>query len=147
MVRDEIAEALRGLTVDELLETRRYIDRLLTRLQDDPGAQRPPAPDGHERRRFSRYSVNLQVTYFRHASASNVRAGPSVRDAVVRDISRGGIRFFAADPLERQGRPGFGKVAAEVVGKPVGVEVAHDAAGSHRQKSRPSATSSRFKTI
>lgn len=100
MVRDEIAEALRGLTVDELLETRRYIDRLLTRLQDEPGAQRPPAPDGHERRRFSRYSVNLQVTYFRHGSASNVSAGASVREAVVRDISRGGVRFFSADPLE-----------------------------------------------
>jgi len=100
VLRDAIAEALRGLSVDELLETRRYIDRLLTRLQDEPGAQRPPAPDGHERRRFSRYSVNLQVTYFRHSSASNVSAGPSVREAVVRDISRGGIRFFAADSLE-----------------------------------------------
>ena len=99
-MRADIAEALRGLTVDELLETRRYIDRLLARLEDEPGAQRPPAPDGHERRRFSRYSVNLQVTYFRHGSTSNTGASPSVREAVVRDISRGGIRFFAADSLE-----------------------------------------------
>ena len=99
-MRDDLANALRSLSVEELLEARRYIDRLLEDLASRPGAQRP-APQGvSERRRFDRYSVNLQVTYFRHSAKSTIGPGAPVRDAVVRDISRGGMRFFASEALE-----------------------------------------------
>jgi len=99
-VRQDLAEALRSLSVEELLEARRYIDRLIEELADQPGAQRGAAPSGSEKRRFGRYSVSLQVTYFRHSTKSTVGPGAPVRDAVVRDISRGGVRFFANEALE-----------------------------------------------
>ncbi|MFW6162210.1 MAG: PilZ domain-containing protein [Planctomycetota bacterium] len=100
-MREDLAQALHGLSADELLETRRFIDRLLEQLSSHPGAQRPgPPPGASERRRFDRYSVNLSVTYFRHNARSQMGADAPVRDAVVRDISRGGLRFFATEALE-----------------------------------------------
>ena len=99
-MRQDLAESLRGLSVDELLEARRFIDRLLAELADRPGAGRPAPPGMSERRRFGRYSLNLHITYFRHSTKSTVGpGGVPVQDAVVRDISRGGIRFFATQAL------------------------------------------------
>lgn len=100
-MREDLAQALQGLSADELLEARRYIDRLLDELSSRPGAQRPgPLPGASERRRFDRYSVNLTITYFRHSAKSKMGAAPPVREAVVRDISRGGLRFFATEAVE-----------------------------------------------
>ena len=99
-MRNDIAEALRSLTVDELLSARRLIDSLLAGLKQQARSQRMPSDDLSERRRFGRYSINLHVTYFRHSSQST--AGPGgepVQDAVVRDISRGGLRFFSNEAL------------------------------------------------
>lgn len=99
-MRNEIAEALRSLTVNELLEARRLIDGLLVALENKPGSQRMPREDLANRRRFGRYSINLHVTYFRHGSRATAGPGGApVQDAVVRDISRGGLRFFTNEEL------------------------------------------------
>lgn len=100
-MREELAQALRSLSVEELLEARRYIDRLLDELSRRPGAQRPGPPQGAaERRRFDRYSVSVPIGYFRHSATSTMGTDAPVREAVVRDISRGGLRFFATEALE-----------------------------------------------
>ena len=95
-----VEEVLNELTAEELLEARRLIDRLLEELRQQGGLARP-APEGmSEARQFERYSVNLQVTYFRHAAAQEKGGAAAVQDALVRDIARGGIRFFTAEILE-----------------------------------------------
>jgi len=100
-MRKELDEALRGLSVEELLEARRLIDGLLAQLERAGGCVPHTPPDGAERRRFPRYAINLQVTYFRHrAAAGGVPAGSAVLEAVVRDISRTGVRFFTNERLE-----------------------------------------------
>jgi len=100
-VRKELEEALESLTPDELLEARRYIDQLLATLEQSDGLARGVREEAVEQRAFERYSINLAVTYFRHGVASEGRGGAVVQDAVVRDIARGGVRFFTKDTLER----------------------------------------------
>jgi len=99
-VRDDLAAALRGLPPEELLEARRYVERLVESAAERPGALRPAPPGVPERRRHARYWVNVRATYFRHSmDAADSQVGP-LREAVVRDISRSGIRFFAHEALE-----------------------------------------------
>jgi CheY-like chemotaxis protein len=92
-VRKEVEEVLRSLTVEELVEARRHIDRLLAELEQSEALARRAPAETSEQRQFERYSINLPVTYFRHAE-------PAVEDALVRDIARGGVRFFTREKLE-----------------------------------------------
>jgi len=96
----ELEEALRSLSVEELLEARRLIDGLLSQLEKAGGTAHQPPAGGTEKRRFPRYSINLAVTYFRHRAGSGEKtAGSAIQDAVVRDISRLGVRFFTSERL------------------------------------------------
>jgi len=100
-VREEVEGILRSLTVDELLEARRLVETVLSRLEAT-GRGAPLAPEGiGDRRHFSRYLVSIPVTYFRHGGAqSKEPGGLAAQDGVVRDISRNGIRFFTNERLE-----------------------------------------------
>ena len=99
-MRKELEEALRSLSIEELLEARRLIDGLLTQLERASGPAHPP-PGGAEKRRLPRFAVNLAVTYFRHrAGSEGVPASSAVQEAVVRDISRSGVRFFTGERIE-----------------------------------------------
>jgi len=100
-VRKDIEEALRGQSVEELLETRQFIERLLAELETRQGSKRLLPPGMTERRRFDRYAIDLRVTCFRHSTRATMGPGGApVQDAVVRDISRSGLRFFTAQALK-----------------------------------------------
>lgn len=98
-MRKEVEEALRSLTAEELEHARRYIEHLLAKLQGS-GALARKLPEGAaDRRQFERYALNLPATYFRHAVARERPGAVEAQDALVRDIARGGVRFFANEAL------------------------------------------------
>jgi hypothetical protein len=99
-MRKELEEFLNGLGPDELVQARRYIERLLTTLQQTPGLVRPAPEGAPEHRQSERYEVNLPITYFRHAAARRPHGTVTAQEGLVRDIARGGVRFFAAESLE-----------------------------------------------
>lgn len=100
-MRAQVEDALRSLTIGELVEARRFIDGLLTQLQDSGEAAPGQPPAGLERRRFGRYALDLSVTYVRHRTSGASRLPRlDLGEATVQDISRGGIGFATAEPLE-----------------------------------------------
>ena len=100
-MRAQVEDALRSLTVGELVEARGFIDDLLSQLQDSGEAARGQPPGGLERRRFGRYAFDLSVTYVRHrASGASRLPRLDLGEATVQDISRGGIGFSTAEPLK-----------------------------------------------
>ena len=114
-MRKEMEDFLNGLGPDELVQARRYIDRLLTTLQQTPGLVRPAPEGAPEHRRFERYEVNLPITYFRHSAARRPQGSVTAQEGLVRDIARGGVRFFANELLEP------GEVLTLYLPRPVGV--------------------------
>ena len=99
-MRDQAERFLRSLRVGELLEAREIIEELLRAAEESPEAAPAAQGPATERRRFSRHTLSLPVTYFRHRAAGSAhRSAAGVRHAVVRDISRGGIRLVATEPL------------------------------------------------
>lgn len=116
MGENEREEALRGVTADDLTEGRRLTEGLLAQLERSGSPARPVSPGVVERRRFGRYALNVPVTYFRHRdSATGKLLGTAVQEAIVRDISRGGVRFFASEALDA------GEVLTFYVPGPLGV--------------------------
>jgi len=100
-MRDEVEDALRSLSVEELLEAQRLVDSMLAGLVR-LGRTLHHTPQGvSERRRYPRYPVNLQTTYTRErVCPGGAPAETAFQGAVVRDISRGGVRFFTGERVE-----------------------------------------------
>ena len=70
-MRDQAERFLRSLRVGELLEAREIIEELLRAAEESPEAAPAAQGPATERRRFSRHTLSLPVTYFRHRAAGS----------------------------------------------------------------------------
>ncbi|MFP4055832.1 MAG: PilZ domain-containing protein [Candidatus Brocadiia bacterium] len=99
-MRQAIEEVLRSLSVEELREARRTIDELLAR-RAGPARPQPRGWGGPDRRAFERHPIDLEVSFLRHRPGGPGRRGEQgLHRAMVRDISRGGLRLFTRAGLE-----------------------------------------------
>lgn len=95
----QLQDDLRRLSLDELRTAKDFVDELIQELEKHGARQPEAAPTGSERREHQRFDVDLSGKFFRHRREKGDQSKPTFFEAVVQDISRGGMRFMTSQVL------------------------------------------------